>query len=163
GSRPVTSLPSSRSPAMRSIPTSLAILVLVSSMSLVPAQEPPPLEFVLQTGHTGSIWSLAQSENGKFVVTAADDGTAILWDAATGKRLRAFDGHTAGVYGVAISRDGKHVVTASEDRTAILWEAATGKKLRIFQGHTAEVKGVALSRDGKHVVTGSLDGTAIVW
>src|SRR5262249_1472860 len=103
------------------------------------------------------------SGDGKRVVTGSFDSTAILWDAASGKRLQTFTGHTNAVMSVALSGDGKRVVTGSQDKTAVLWDAVSGKKLQTFQGHTALVMGVALSGDGKHLWTASYDGTTRLW
>jgi len=101
------------------------------------------------------------SGDGKFVVTGSSDRTAILWEAASGKKLQTFAGHTGEVHGVAISGDGALVLTGSGDKTAILWEAAGGKKLQTFEGAKAPV---FLSGDGKHIVTRSLDDqSAILW
>src|ERR1051325_10604631 len=111
---------------------------LATLLCLATIGQAQPLELVPQTGHTGSIWGLAMSEDGKLAITSGDDGRAFLWDVATGKALRSFTDHTAGVYGVAIRPDGTRVVTASDDKTAILWDAVTGKKLRTFAGHSAE-------------------------
>ena len=87
------------------------------------------------------------SADGKHVVTGSCDKTAILWEAATAKKLQTFQGHTSDVLDVALSADGKQVVTGSNDGTAILWDAATGKKLQTFKGHTRDVTSVALSAD----------------
>ena len=86
-------------------------------------------------GHTDSINSAAFSPEcvsppevsaercGKTIVTASADGTARLWDAATGGELRQLQGHTDWVLSAAFSPDGKTIVSASADETARLWVA----------------------------------------
>jgi WD40 repeat protein len=76
---------------MRTALVWLSLLAFVASPALTkprldPKYEAPTtrLELVVQTGHTGSVLSLGQSENGKYVITGSDDGTAILWDRASG-------------------------------------------------------------------------------
>jgi WD40 repeat protein/uncharacterized caspase-like protein len=112
--------------------------------------------------------SVAFSPDGRHVVAGCWDGTAILWNAATGAKLRTFRGH--GIQGdttlntsVAFSPDGRQVVTGSHDYTAILWETASGKRLRTFQGHSSVVESVAFSPDGRQLLTGSWDKTTILW
>ena len=70
------------------------------------------------------------------MVTASNDNTARLWDAATGKALATLAGHTDRVMSAAFSPDGTRVVTASDDSTARLWDAASGKALATLEGHT---------------------------
>src|SRR5438093_304353 len=112
------------------------------AMALTSAGD-PKVKPVLPTRHTREVGSVALSADGKHVVTGSGDKTAILWDAANGKKLQTFKGHTNFIFSVVLSADGKHVITGSEDRTAILWETATGKQLQTFQGHTDDVHGVA--------------------
>jgi WD40 repeat protein len=59
------------------------------------------------------------------VLTASDDSTARLWDAASGQELRVLRGHEAPVFSAVFSPDGARVLTASEDNTARLWPEFT--------------------------------------
>ena len=68
------------------------------------------------------------SGDAKQVLTGSFDNTAILWDAASGKKLHTFQGHTNFVMNVALSRDGKQPWTVSLDGTVRLWDPATGKE-----------------------------------
>src|SRR5262245_45964864 len=123
---------------------SLPVLFLFETF--VSAQELPKLELVLQPGHTGWVMSVAMSGDGKYVVTGSSDQTAILWEVAGGKKVKAFQ-HPNPVTTVAISQDGKYLVTGSNE-TGILWDVTAGKKLQTFKGYWM---GVALSNDGKYV------------
>jgi WD40 repeat protein len=55
------------------------------------------------------------------VVTASYDGTARVWDAATGKVLAVLRGHAGEVTSAQFSLDGKKVVTAGVDGKARLY------------------------------------------
>jgi len=112
--------------------------------------------------HSSDIISVVYSPDGKQIVTGSNDGTAKLWDVATGREIRTFSGHSTYVNSVAYSPDGKQIVTGSADGTAKLWDVATGREIRSFSGHSDVVRSVAFSPDGKQIVTGS-DRTAKLW
>jgi hypothetical protein len=94
-----------------------------------------PLQVVARVGHTGLLTSVAMSADAVHPVTGSEDGTAILWEAFSGKQIRTYEGHAAAVLNVAFSGDGKYLVTGSSDHTPILWEVPIGRRLQTFKGH----------------------------
>lgn len=84
-----------------------------------------PLELF---GHRTPVRALVAA--GGSVATCSQDGTAILWNLATGERnasLCAMDNEWAQVTCVAFSPSGRTVVTGFSDGSAQLWDADTGR------------------------------------
>jgi WD40 repeat protein len=113
--------------------------------------------------HRNRLNMAAFSPNGRSVVTASSDGTARVWDAATGAPRTPPLEHQGPVEAASFSPDGRRVVTASADYTARVWDAETGRPLTDPLRHGAGVATVAFSPDSRRVVTGSRQGMARVW
>jgi WD40 repeat protein len=117
----------------------------------------------LFAGHTAQLWDVAVSPDGARALTASRDKTLILWDLATGAKLRTLTGHTKVVRQVAFSPDGAAAVSSSQDGTLIVWDLASGAARLTLTGHADEVHAVAFSPDGKTVLSGSDDKTLMLW
>jgi WD40 repeat protein len=106
---------------------------------------------------------VAISPDGKRIATGSWDGSAMLWDAATGERVRTLRGHDGAVFCVAFSPDGQRIVTGSRDREAKVWDVVTGHQLFTLSGHSGRIFSVTFSPDGQRIATAGDDQTARVW
>ena len=87
---------------------------------------------------TGDLWC-----------STSRDGTARLWDVATGQSTHVLQGHKEPVAFADFSPDGRLVVTASDDKTARIWDVATGHGVHTLSGHQGRVRTALFSPDGK--------------
>jgi WD40 repeat protein len=108
------------------------------------------LRFTL-SGHTNWVRGVSFSPDGTRLATASMDGSAIVWDAASGRKLFAFSDPAVALYGLAFSPDGNRLATAGVNGTAKVWDVASKKVWLTLSGHSQTVNCIAYSPDGKRL------------
>jgi WD40 repeat protein len=112
---------------------------------------------------------VAFDQSGKKLLTASDDGTVRVWDAATGVETGAFRDHAQAegeerwVWSAAFSPDGALAVTAGRDQTARIFRTTIVAPVMTLAGHSRSVKDAAWHPGGEAIATGSNDATIRIW
>jgi len=123
--------------------------------------------------------------DGLRVLTAGGDGTARLWDAASGRCVHILPGRArrepppggrfASVEAVlrwladvplttaVFSPDGTRVATGAHDGTVEVWDAATGALVWSVRDHKAPVAAIAFSPDGQRLASAPGERAARAW
>lgn len=131
----------------------------------------------VKDAHARWIRGVVASPDGSYVASVADDMVCRLWDAESGKMLRALQGHElqtphhypSMLYACAISSDGKLVATGDRVGHVVVWEAESGRSLATLEtpvmytwDPTARrhsiggIRSLAFSRDNKLLAVGGM-------
>jgi WD40 repeat protein/serine/threonine protein kinase len=119
-------------------------------------------QFVLQ-GHTGQIWSLAFSPDGKTLFSGAEDATLRIWDLETRKERQVIKDIAVNWLprGMAVSRDGKMLASRTDEGTIKIWNPETAAELGTIQHES--VLAVAFTADNQKLVSADKKATVRVW
>jgi sugar lactone lactonase YvrE len=109
--------------------------------------------------------AVAFAPDGKTLATGGWDNNLIVWEVATGRKLRTIQAAKgpAIVDAVAFSPDGRLLATGHHNTPVYLWDAATGKLVREIKADDQVTWCLAFSPDGGWLATGGLDGTVRLW
>jgi WD40 repeat protein len=116
---------------------------------------------ILAGDERAPLTDVAVSPDGSRAVTAADDGSAVVWDLARGRRVASLH-HGGAVHGARFSPDGTRIVTASRDGTARVWDVS-GRELRVLRPGPRDVWSADFDSSGRRVITATEGGAAQVW
>jgi WD40 repeat protein len=107
--------------------------------------------------------SIEFSDDGKALLTAGREGTAVMWDAESGHELASFEGHVGDVNVVRFSPDGGRIATGGADGVVRLWSVTDEGESSTLRFGGASVDAVSFSADGSRLAILSADGTVEVY
>ena len=117
--------------------------------------------------HPADVNGVAFVRGGRSIVTTADDGSLLLWDAATQSPQRAtFERPRAGVVFTrpAVSRDGRTLAAGAQDGTIALWDVASRRLLGTLPTRSSRpVTSVAFSPDGRTLASAGEEPRIRLW
>lgn len=96
-------------------------------------------------------------------VLAYGSGSAVvLFDSATGKKLRTLDDHANHVTSISYSPDFKALASSSFDCSVKIWDPETGNLLQTL-APVHSIESVAIDPKGQFLATGSTDNSVRIW
>jgi COMPASS component SWD3 len=113
--------------------------------------------------HDSGINDLVFTRDDKFVLTASDDKTIILWDLELRKPVKTFKGHTNYVFCLAVNSGGDACVSGSYDETLRIWDMKNARCTRVICAHSDPISAVDFNKSGTLIVSSSCDGLCRVW
>jgi WD40 repeat protein/serine/threonine protein kinase len=131
----------------------------------------------LLEGSAGAVASVVFSADERYLAADNSEGSVIIWDAATGHRVRTFT-NLASLNVLAFSPDVRRLATASGQPRRVdaggvirpetpgevrLWDLETGKLFLTMNHDGRAGLAVAFSPDRKFVASSHTDRTIIVW
>jgi hypothetical protein len=87
---------------------------------------------------------------------------ALLWDLASGRKIRDFKGPRALITGLNVSSDGQRAVMACLDGMIRIWDINTSQELLKIPDSPA-ITCAAVTPHSQRLITGHMQGTATVW
>ena len=137
----------------------IASAVFVSGPQKLLADNAYPAVPTAQIGHDDFVTAIRFSPDGSRILSLGTEGSAKLWDVASGRLLRTFSINGGAIETFAFSPDSKQIVTGSGDlNSPKVWNAATGE---LVEGFKADASGffeiAAISPDGRTAVAGTAD------
>ena len=116
-------------------------------------------------GHSGLIYAIAFSPDGKKIASCSADQTIKIWETDSGNELFTLKGGKETTFNISFSPVSNIFASGSHDNTVRIWNADSGKEINTLEGHEDAVVSVSLSPDGNKLASGAASGdrTIKIW
>jgi WD40 repeat protein len=118
---------------------------------------------VLKLNHASKIAATAMSQDEKYYATGGQDGSILIWDAKTGKQIKAYKHHKSQINRLSFHPKSTYLVASSSDRSLSKINLKDYTHVQLADAHAETIHSVAYSPDGKRLVSASSDQTVKIW
>ncbi|MGZ5914083.1 MAG: protein kinase domain-containing protein [Hyphomicrobium sp.] len=111
--------------------------------------------------HRGAVTGMVYSDDGRWIVTAGEDATLKVWDAAYHTLIRTIeldDGRAT-----ALALNGTRALTGHANGKVVLWDLERAAKVATVQRNEANIWAVAFTGDATRFATASHDWKVTLW
>lgn len=115
------------------------------------------------TRHTGAVYGLGISVDGRHMASSDSNGSIRLGDPAEDRPRHELAGHRGSVWPMAFRLDGAMMASSSSDGTHRLWDLRTGANVAVQRGHGRRLSLARFDAAGTQVVTSGTDGVVRLW
>ncbi|KAJ3040528.1 hypothetical protein HK097_002543 [Rhizophlyctis rosea] len=120
----------------------------------------PTVESRLKTP-TLFTYSLAASEDSKYIFNCMNDGAVGMWDLPKGEMVKSFTGHEDSVTCCALTKDSSQLITGSLDETVRVWDVAQGTEVLRFDCHS-KIFSLGVPPHSSYVAVGLENATVVL-
>lgn len=114
-------------------------------------------------GHTSAINRVSWSPDSRYLLSASNDTTALVWNMATRQVQTRYTGHRGEVVAAAWSPNGRMVVTADTEPSLHIWEPLSGTVIHMVSLMDATSTDATWAPESDRVATGHLGGEVRIW
>ncbi|MEA5511059.1 WD40 repeat domain-containing protein [Crocosphaera sp. UHCC 0190] len=115
------------------------------------------------TQHTGSVHSLALSDQPLLLVSGSYDQTVKQWELPGGQMHCSSYDPLGAIYALAVYGPQSLIASAGGDGRVTLWQLENGEQIGFLAGNVSSVESLAISKDGQTLAAGCVDGSIKIW
>ncbi|XP_027333686.1 WD repeat-containing protein 26 homolog [Abrus precatorius] len=116
--------------------------------------------------HDDEVWFVQFSHNGKYLASASNDRTAIIWEVGINGGLSVkhkLSGHQKPVSSVSWSPNDQELLTCGVEEAIRRWDVSSGKCLQIYEKASAGLVSCTWFPCEKYILSGLSDKSICMW